>query len=162
MAYLKPIDGKYAQKGAIPTLTLGTFVHAASVANLLVATLVFIEFSVMSLVNRDGRDFQMGLWLVPFVTMVIWGTATVMCVVALLPRWLCTLGRRLIGGRARSSPSKFGCMGRLAGQPEAARSMTVRGQSVLSVDVVPTHYAFGSGLQCPCLSFSYFFARKSR
>ena len=86
MAYLKPIDGKYAQKGAIPTLTLGTFVQAASVANLLVATLVFIEFSVMSLVNRDGRDFQMGLWLVPFVTMVIWGTATVMCVVALTPK----------------------------------------------------------------------------
>ena len=105
MAPPKSIDGKNALKRAIPALTLGTFVQAASVANLLVATLVFIEFSVISLVNRDGRDFQMGLWLVPFVTLVIWGTASVMCVVTLTPTWLCTLGRRLIRGPARSSPS---------------------------------------------------------
>ena len=33
-----------------------------------------IEFSVISLVNRNGRDFQMGFWLVPFVTLVIWAS----------------------------------------------------------------------------------------
>ena len=48
-----------------------TFVRAARVANLLVATVVFLDFSVMSLVNRDGRALQMGLWLVPFLTVVI-------------------------------------------------------------------------------------------
>jgi hypothetical protein len=75
------------------------------VANLIVGTLVFVEFSVISLVNRDGKAFQMGLWLVLFVTVVIWGTASVMCVVALTPRWLSMLGRWLIGGAARFSPS---------------------------------------------------------
>jgi hypothetical protein len=92
-------------KGEISIVTIGTFARAASVANLIVGMLVFVEFSFMSLVNRDGGDFKMGLWLVPFVTAVIWGTASVMCVVALTPRWLWILGRWLIGGAARSSPS---------------------------------------------------------
>ena len=48
----------------------------------------------------------MGLWLVPLVTLVIWGTASVMCVVTLTPRWLSTLRRRLIRGPARSSQSQ--------------------------------------------------------
>jgi hypothetical protein len=106
MGYPRTIHGNSAVKGEVPTLTLGTFVQAASVANLLVSTLVFIEFSVTSLVNHDGRDFQMGLWLVPFVTMVIWGTASVMCVVTLTPRWFSRLGRWLTGGPARHSPSE--------------------------------------------------------
>jgi hypothetical protein len=107
MAPSKSIDRKHSPKVAIPCVTLGSFVQAAGLANLLVATLVFIEFTAVSLVKRDGSDFLTGLyWLIPVVTLVIWGTATVMCVMALLPRWLCTLGRRLIGGRARSSPSE--------------------------------------------------------
>jgi hypothetical protein len=105
MARPKSIAKKNALKGTVPTVTLGTFVQAARLANLLVATLVFLEFGVLSLVNRDGRAFQIGLWLVPFVTVVIWSTASVMCVVALTPRLLCTLGRRLIGKPARSTPS---------------------------------------------------------
>jgi hypothetical protein len=105
MAQPKALDQKSVVKREIPALTIGTFVQAAIVANLIVGTLVFVEFSVMSLVNRDGRDFKMGLWLVPFVTLVIWGTASVMCVVALIPRWLSMFGRWLIGEPARSSPS---------------------------------------------------------
>jgi hypothetical protein len=104
VALSKSIDRKNPLKGAIPALTPGTFVRAAGLANLLVTTLVFIEFSAIALVNRDGRAFQIGLWLIPFVTLVIWGTAAVLCVVALTPRWLWTLGRRLIGP-AWSSPS---------------------------------------------------------
>ena len=89
----------------MPALTPWTFVRAASLANLLVATLVFVEFSVIEIVNHDGVAFLLGLLLVPFVTLVIWGTAAALCVLALAPRWLCTLGRRLIRGPARSSPS---------------------------------------------------------
>jgi Cu/Ag efflux pump CusA len=105
MTQPKAIGEKSAVKREIPTPRIGTFARAASVANLIVGTLVFVEFSVISVVNRDGRGFQMGLWLVPFVTAVIWGTASVMCVVGLTPTWISMLGRWLIGGAARSSPS---------------------------------------------------------
>jgi hypothetical protein len=104
MAQHRAIHRKPSLKGEIPIVTIGTIARAAGVANLIVGTLVFVEFSVISLVDRDGRDFKMGLWLVPFVTAVIWGTASVMCVVALTPRWLSMLGRRLIRGPARYSP----------------------------------------------------------
>jgi hypothetical protein len=104
MAPRKSTDRKNDQKGAIHTLTVGTFVQAAIVANLIVGTLVFSEFSIMSLVKRGGRDFKMRLWLVLFVTVLIWGTASVMCVVALTPRWIAMLVQWLIGGIARSSP----------------------------------------------------------
>jgi hypothetical protein len=71
----------------------------------MVATLMFIEFSVMSIVNRESKDFQMGLWLVPFVTLVVWSSATLFYVVALILGWLSMLGRWLLGGPARSTPS---------------------------------------------------------
>ncbi len=105
MALPKSIDRKKAPRGAMPALTSWNFVRAASLANLLVATLVFVEFSVIAIVNHDDRAFQLGLWLVPFVTLVIWGTAAVLCLLALAPRCLPTLGRRLIGGPVRSPPS---------------------------------------------------------
>jgi hypothetical protein len=105
MAPQKSTDRKNGQKGAIPTSTIGTFVQTAIVANLMVGSLLFVECSVLSLVNRHGRDFKMGLWLVLFVTMLIWGTASVMFVVALTSRWLSMLGRWLIGGLARSTLS---------------------------------------------------------
>jgi hypothetical protein len=47
MAQPKAINGKPAPRGKIPTLTIGTFALAASVANLIVGTLVFVEFSVI-------------------------------------------------------------------------------------------------------------------
>jgi hypothetical protein len=105
MAPQKSTDRKNGQKGAIPTLTIGTFAQAASLATLLVGTLVFVEFSVMSLVNHHGRDFRMRLWLVLFVTVLIWGTASVMCVVALTPRWIAMLVQWLVDRPARSTPS---------------------------------------------------------
>jgi hypothetical protein len=97
MAPQKSIDRKNALNAEIPDPTLGIFVRSASVANLLVATLVFIEFSALAIVNHDGKTFQLGLWLVPFVTLVIWGTAAVLFVGASMPKWLWLIGRRLTG-----------------------------------------------------------------
>jgi hypothetical protein len=104
MARAKLVDTKHAQNGAIPEATIWIFVRSAGLANLLVATLVFIEFSAIALVNHDGKAFQLGLSLIPLVTVVIWATAAVLCVGALAPRWLLLLGRRLIR-TSRFSPS---------------------------------------------------------
>jgi hypothetical protein len=109
MANLEPKEGKNARSGAVPPLTPWVFVRAAILANLAVAALVFIEFTVMSLVDHDARTFRMGLRLVPFVTLVIWSSATLFYVMALIPRWLGMVGRRLDGRLARSLPSdRFG------------------------------------------------------
>ena len=100
----KPNDKLNALGEAKSDLTPWTFVRAAGLVNLLVATMVFAEFSVMSLVEHDFKTFQLGLWLVPFVTVVIWVAATVLCLLALAPGALRALGRRLVA-RCRSSLS---------------------------------------------------------
>jgi hypothetical protein len=58
------------------------------VANVLVATCLVIEFSVVSLLNRNSRDFVIWLCLVPLVTLVVWGIVSAVCVAALTPLWL--------------------------------------------------------------------------
>jgi hypothetical protein len=100
----KPNDKLNAWDGAKSDLTPWTFVRAASLANLMVATMVFVEFSVIALVKHEPKAFQMGVWLVPFVTLVIWTTAAVFCLLALAPGALWALGRRLVA-RCRSSLS---------------------------------------------------------
>ena len=55
--------------------------------------------SAIALVNHDGEAFQLGLTLIPLVTVVIWGTATVLCALALTPSRLWMLGRRLLPTR---------------------------------------------------------------
>ncbi len=72
MAPQKAIDGKYAPTGAIPVDTTRMYALAASIANLLVAMLVFVVFSAMAIVGHDGGAIQIGPWLVPFVTLVVW------------------------------------------------------------------------------------------
>ena len=104
MAHPKAIHRKDALNEAIRVVTFWTFVRAVGLANLVGATLVFIEFSAIALVNHDGKTFKLGLSRIPLVTLVIWGTATVLCVLALSPRWLWMVGRRLTG-TSRSSPS---------------------------------------------------------
>jgi hypothetical protein len=96
MAPQKSIDMKNALNEAIPALTRWTFVRAAGLSNLLVSTAVFVEFSAIALVDHDGRAFLLGLLLIPLMTVVIWGTAAVLCVLALAPRRLWTLGRCLL------------------------------------------------------------------
>jgi hypothetical protein len=63
MATQKSIDRKNALNAEIPDPTLGIFVRSASVANPLAATLVFIEFSAMAILNHDGITCQLGLSL---------------------------------------------------------------------------------------------------
>jgi hypothetical protein len=100
----KPIDQFDALAGARDDLTPWNCARAAALANLLVATMVFAEFSVMSLVEHDPKAFRMALWLVPFVTVVIWASTAVIYLLALASRALRPLGRRLVG-RYRSFPS---------------------------------------------------------
>ena len=100
MAPTKSIDETNALEVAIPEPTIWTFVHAAVVANLLVATLLLVVFSVMALGGH--RDvLELGLSLIPFVTLVIWGSATLLYLVVRAVGLLGTL-KRLIG-HARSS-----------------------------------------------------------
>ncbi len=104
MAPPKSIDSQNALAGAISAPTPLTFARAAGLANLSVATLVFVEFSGIAIVNHDGAAFKMGLWLIPFVTLVVWSSASVLYLVFLTAGLLGTLWRRLIGP-TRFSPS---------------------------------------------------------
>jgi hypothetical protein len=97
----KANDKLNAWDGAKSDPTPWIFVRAAALANLLVATMVFVEFSGIALVEHDPKAFQMGVWLVPFVTLVIWTTAAVLCLLFLAPGALRALGRRLVA-RCRS------------------------------------------------------------
>jgi hypothetical protein len=102
MTLPKLIDKTNALKGAVPNPTIRTFVHAAVVANLVVATLVLVVFIAMSFgVHRS--IWQLGLVLVPFVTLVVWSSATVLYLVSRVAGLLGTLKRQI--RHARSSPS---------------------------------------------------------
>jgi hypothetical protein len=101
MIHPKPIETLAGPDGARSELTPRTFGRAAGLANLIVVTTVIVEFSVLSLVEHDPKTFQMGLWLVPVVTLVVWVIAAVLCLLALVPRGLRVLGRRR-AGRSRS------------------------------------------------------------
>jgi hypothetical protein len=102
MAPTKSIDKANAFKGAVPDPTIRTFVHAAVVANLLVATLVLVVFIAMAFRVHPSL-LKLGLLLIPFVTLVVWSSATVLYLVCRVTGLLGTL-KRLIG-HARSAPA---------------------------------------------------------
>ncbi len=102
MPHIKSIDKTNAFKSAIAGPTIWTFVHAAVVANLVVAALVLVVFSAMALSEHRGV-LRMGLLLIPFVTLVVWCSASALYLVVRAAGLLGTL-KRLIG-QARSSPS---------------------------------------------------------
>ena len=93
--------------GARSDLTFWTAVRTVALANLLVATLVLFGSCGIALVDHDPKTFQLGLWLVPFVTPVVWASAALLYVLEVAPRWLGALGRRL-AGRSRSLPARSG------------------------------------------------------
>jgi hypothetical protein len=76
MTLTELIDGKNAQIGEIPNPTIGVFAHAAVVANLLVAAIVVFVFSMIALKEHALGDLQLMLWLIPFVTVVVWTSAS--------------------------------------------------------------------------------------
>src|SRR5262249_45057580 len=100
----KPNDKLNALDVARSNLTPWTFVRAAGLANLLVARIVFVEVSGIAVDQHDPKAFQIGLWLVLLVTLVLWTTAAVFCLLALAPGALLALGRRLVA-RCRTSRS---------------------------------------------------------
>jgi hypothetical protein len=104
MAPPRSKNGKDDLKDADPDAKNGQFARTAGVANLLVASLVFIEFSTLALINHDFKLLLLGLWLVSYVTLVVWCSAAVIGVAYFTPRWLGMLRKRLMG-TVRSSPS---------------------------------------------------------
>ena len=120
MAPTKSIDKTNALKGAIPDPTIWTFVHAAVVASLVIATLLLVVFSVMAL-NEHRGVFQLGLSLIPFATLVIWCSATVLYLVFRAVGLLGTLKQRIRHARSK----RVRHVGRLAGHPRTAPSLTV-------------------------------------
>ena len=94
---MAPQKGIVRKDAPPPVVTARMYARAASVVNLSVATLVFVEFSAMAIVDHDGGAFRTGLWLVPFVTLVVWSTAALIFVGAAMPGWLRLIGRRLAG-----------------------------------------------------------------
>ena len=102
MASTKSIEKTNAFKSAIPDSTIWTFVHAAVVASLVVATIVLVVFIALALfVHRS--NLRLGLLLIPFVTLVVWSSASVLYLVVRAGGLLGTL-KRLIRD-ARSSRS---------------------------------------------------------
>ena len=90
-------------------------------ANLIVGTLVLFEAIAFAWSVRDGKVFAFGLAFIPFVTLVVWGSATVFYVVPLVSRWLGTIARRLIEP-VRSSPAgKLGVWDDWLDSPEPHR-----------------------------------------
>jgi len=104
MTSAKLIDRKNALNSAIAALTLSTFVRAGGLANLLAVTVVFITMLAVALVNYDRRFVLAGLWLFPYVTLVVWGSAAALLVGALTLRWLLLVGQRMTR-TSRSTPS---------------------------------------------------------
>jgi hypothetical protein len=104
MSHAKPIDKLDIWDRARPEPTPWTFVRAAGLANLLVATMVVVEFSVIAWVDYDPKAFRFGLWAVPIVTLITWATAAVLHFLESFTEALRALGRRLVGG-TRSFPS---------------------------------------------------------
>jgi hypothetical protein len=90
--------------GARSDLTFWTSLRAAALANLLIAAPVLYGSCGIALVDHDPKTFQLGLWLVPFVTPVVWASAALLYVQEEAPRWLGALGRRL-AARFRSPQS---------------------------------------------------------
>ena len=102
MALTKSIEKTNALRDSIPEPTIWTFVHAAVVASLVIATLLLVVFSALALGDHRGV-LQLGLSLIPFATLVVWISATALYLVFRAVGLLKTL-KRLIG-HARSSPS---------------------------------------------------------
>jgi hypothetical protein len=86
-------------------MTPGMFVWTTTQATVLFATVLVVTSIVFSLLDNDDEMFQTMFWLVPVLTLFVWGVATVMYFVELIPKWLWILGLRLREGRARPLPS---------------------------------------------------------
>ncbi len=102
MARTKSIDKTNPLRGAVPDPTIWTFVQAAVVASLVMTALLLVAFSALALREHRGL-FMLGLLLIPFATLVVWISATVMYLIFRGVSLLGTL-KRLIG-HVRSKPS---------------------------------------------------------
>jgi hypothetical protein len=124
MATPRSKNGKDDLKDADPAATIGELARTAGVANLLVASLVLIEFSALALIDHDVKLFCVGLWLVSYVTLVVWCSAAVIGVAYFTPRWLGMLRRRLMGSVPSSPSDRFRLWDDWLDSPEPPNSVT--------------------------------------
>lgn len=102
MIHPKAINKLNALHRAGSSLTPRTFVRAAGLANVLVATVTFVQFCGIALVRHDPRAFVFGLLFVPIMTLVIWVAAAVLYVLSVAPR-----GRRASCGGWSDDPDRL-------------------------------------------------------
>jgi ABC-type sugar transport system permease subunit len=102
MAHTKSIHKTNAPEGAVPNPTIWTFVQAAVVASLVMTALLLVVFSAEALGAHRG-GFWLGLLLIPFATLVVWTSATVLYLVFRAAGLVSALKRQI--EQARSSPS---------------------------------------------------------
>ncbi len=72
----------------------------------------------MAIVNHDGGAFWTGLWLVPFVTLVVWSAAAVIFVGAAIPGRIRPIVRRLAGASSTSRSGRSGVWDDWLDKPE--------------------------------------------
>ena len=102
MTPTKSTAWKNAEIGETPDPTIGTFARAAVIANLLVATLVVVVFSTFALKEHALGALQLLLWLVPFVTVVVWSSASAIYLMFLVAKLFRALARRLVSSSGKS------------------------------------------------------------
>jgi hypothetical protein len=90
--------------GARSDPTFRNSVRAAALANLLIAAPVLYASCGIALVDHDPKALRMGLWCVAIATPVVWGSAALLYLLEVAPRWRGALGRWL-AARFRSPQS---------------------------------------------------------
>jgi hypothetical protein len=72
-----------------------TFVRAAAFANLIVGTMVFVEFGILPILDHQLNTFWLGLMLALLSTVVVWCAGALICVIVLAPSRLLRLWRTI-------------------------------------------------------------------
>jgi hypothetical protein len=104
MSHPRSNDQFNTSGGARSDPTFRISVRAAALANLLIAVPVLFGSCGIALVDHDPKALRIGLWFVAIVTPVVWGSAALLYLLEVAPRWLGALGRWL-AARFRSPQS---------------------------------------------------------
>jgi hypothetical protein len=102
MTRTRSIDWNKAKMSEIADPSIGLFARAAVVSNLLVAAIVAIVFSFFALKEHALGALQLLMWLIPFVTVVVWSSASAIYVMFLVAKLFRAVARRLVWSSGKS------------------------------------------------------------